>query len=98
MTVETAATSIDTFSASSRPGTWNGSFQCLSVHPCHTKLKRLWVLLNENQMMITIGNSRYASAIAAYTGSDQWSTARPARRIGETPGGRAVRVAAAGAG
>ena len=65
MIVEIAAISIDTFSALNRPGTWNGSFQCLSVHPCQTKLKRLWVLLNENQMMITIGNSRYASASAA---------------------------------
>jgi hypothetical protein len=58
ITVEMAAISIDTFSAPSRPGTWNGSFQCLSVHPCQTKLKRLWVLLNENQMMIAIGKIR----------------------------------------
>ena len=40
------------------PGTPNGSCQFLSVKPCQVKLKRLWVSLNENKMMIAIGSSR----------------------------------------
>jgi hypothetical protein len=51
--------------ASVSPGMPNGSCQCFSVNPCHTKLNLLFVSLNENRMMIPIGNSRYRSTSPA---------------------------------
>ena len=58
ITVDSAAIWIELTSASCRPGTPNGSFQCSSVNPCQVKLNLPAGSLNENRMMIAIGASR----------------------------------------
>jgi hypothetical protein len=58
ITVARTATWTLVTSASVRSWKANGSFQCSSVNPCQTKLKRLCVSLNEKSRMIAIGTIR----------------------------------------
>ena len=58
MIVETAAISSEFFSAVARSGLANGCSQWSSVKPCHVKLKRPWLSLNENRTTMKIGTKR----------------------------------------
>jgi hypothetical protein len=56
--VESSAISSEFFSAIARSGFSNGSAQCDSVKPCHVKLKRPLLSLNENRTTMKIGMKR----------------------------------------
>ena len=56
--VESSAISSEFLSATARSGFANGSAQCDSVKPCHVKLKRPWLSLNENRTTMKIGMKR----------------------------------------
>ena len=58
ITVASAPISRLVFIASVSPVTAKGCSQCRSVNPCHVKLKRLRVSLNEKRMITAIGASR----------------------------------------
>ena len=58
MSVVIAAIDSELRKASSSPTGPNGSFQCLSVKPCHVKLKRPLLSLNENRTITKIGMKR----------------------------------------
>ena len=53
------------------PGSANGCCQWRSVKPCHVKLKRPLLSLNENRITMKIGMNRYSSAAADQTPSSQ---------------------------
>ena len=60
--VEISAISTELVNAFARSGSANGCAQWRSVKPCQVKLKRPWLSLNENAMMMKIGMKRYSSA------------------------------------
>ena len=58
ITVESSAISSEFCSAVARSGFANGCSQWSSVKPCHVKLKRPWLSLNENRTTMKIGMNR----------------------------------------
>ena len=56
--VAQSAISSEFLSAIARSGLANGSFQWSSVKPCHVKLKRPLLSLNENRTTMKIGMKR----------------------------------------
>ena len=58
ISVEMSAITSEFFSAEARSGSANGCAQWSSVKPCHVKLKRPLLLLNENRTTMKIGMNR----------------------------------------
>ena len=58
MIVEISAISSEFFIAVARSGLANGCAQWSSVKPCHVKLKRPLLSLNENRTTMKIGRNR----------------------------------------
>src|SRR4051812_2995316 len=91
ITVEMRAITSEFLSADARSGSANGCAQCSSVNPCHVKLNRPLLSLNENRTTMKIGMKRYSSASA-----DQAPSANVRQRSERCVRGPEAPAAAAG--
>src|SRR3954451_18725273 len=95
--VEISAISTLLVSACERSESANGCCQWRRVKPCHVKLKRPLLSLNENRTTMKTGMNRYSNASADQIPSAQWrsrSCDLPARTGGAVVGGGAASVTA----